>query len=61
MEKWNGAARGADGKTTPKKDRDKMHLAFPQPNVFRYQSKIRKAFNPNDLGDQYFETLDDEE
>jgi hypothetical protein len=36
-----------------------MHLASPQPEVFRYQSKIRRAFNPNDLGDQYYETLDD--
>ncbi len=60
MEKWNAAARGSDGRTTPKEERDKMHLAAPQPNAFRYQSKIKKAFNPNDLGDQYFETLDDE-
>ncbi|MEJ2641668.1 MAG: hypothetical protein P8010_19040, partial [Desulfosarcinaceae bacterium] len=59
MEKWNSAARGADGRTTPKEDRDKMHLAAPQPSVFRYQRKIKEAFNPNDLGDDYFETLDD--
>jgi glycolate oxidase len=59
MEKWNSAARGADGRTTPKAERDKMHLAAPQPSVFRYQRKIKEAFNPNDLGDDYFETLED--
>jgi glycolate oxidase len=59
MEKWNSVARGSDGKTTPKEERDKMHLAAPQPNVFRYQYKVREALNPNNLGDEYFETLED--
>jgi len=59
MEKWNSVARGPDGKTTPKEERDRMHRAAPQPSVFRYQHKVREAFNPNDLGDAYFETLDD--
>jgi len=59
MEKWNSVARGPDGKTTPKEERDKMHLANPQPNIFRYQHKVREALNPNNLGDEYFETLDD--
>jgi glycolate oxidase len=59
MEKWNSVARGPDGKTTPKEERDKMHLSAPQPNVFRYQHKVREALNPNDLGDAYFETLED--
>ncbi len=59
MEKWNAAARGANGRTTPKEDRDRMHLSAPQPSVYRYQHKIREAFNPNDLGDAYFETLED--
>ena len=59
MEKWNAAARGPDGKATPKEERDKMHLATPQPNVFRYQHKVREALNPNNLGDAYFETLED--
>ena len=59
MENMNGAARGEDGYTTPKPVRDQMHLESPQPEVFRYQSKIRAAFNPNDLGDQYYETLED--
>jgi len=61
MEKWNSVARGPDGRTTPKAVRDKMHLAAPQPNIFRYQYQVRKAFNPNNLGDEYFETLEDED
>jgi glycolate oxidase len=59
MEKWNSVARGPDGRTTPKEERDRIHLAAPQPSVFRYQHKIRQAFNPNDLGDAYYETLED--
>jgi len=59
MEKWNSVARGPDGKTTPKEERDKMHLGAPQPNVFRYQYRVREALNPNNLGDEYFETLED--
>jgi glycolate oxidase len=59
MEKWNDAARGPDGRATPKDRRDRMHRAAPQPSVFRYQHKIREAFNPNDLGDAYYETLED--
>jgi glycolate oxidase len=59
MEKWNSVARGPDGKATPKEARDKIHLGSPQPNVFRYQHKVREALNPNDLGDAYYETLED--
>ena len=59
MEKWNSVARGPDGKTTPKEERDRMHMANPQPNAFRYQYKVREALNPNHLGDEYFETLED--
>jgi hypothetical protein len=59
MEKWNSQARGPDGRTTPKEERDRIHLAAPQPSVFRYQHKVRQAFNPNDLGDAYYETLED--
>ncbi|NLF12812.1 MAG: FAD-binding oxidoreductase [Anaerolineaceae bacterium] len=58
MEKWNAQCRGADGRTTPKEERDRMHLSAPQPSVFRYQHKVREALNPNELGDEYFETLD---
>ncbi len=59
MEKWNSVARGPDGRTTPKEERDRIHRGAPQPSVFRYQYKVREAFNPNDLGDAYYETLDD--
>ena len=59
MEKWNAVARGPDGRTTPKEERDRIHQSSPQPSVFRYQHKVREAFNPNDLGDAYYETLDD--
>jgi hypothetical protein len=59
MENMNAAARGSDGYTQSKAARDAMHLSQPQPNVFRYQSKVRAAFNPNDLGDQYYETLEE--
>ncbi len=58
MEKWNAQSRGADGRTTPKEERDRIHLSAPQPSVFRYQHKVREALNPNELGDEYFETLD---
>jgi glycolate oxidase len=59
MEKWNAQNRGPDGRTTSKEERDRIHLDAPQPNLFRYQHKVREALNPNDLGDAYFETLDD--
>jgi glycolate oxidase len=59
MEKWNEAARGPDGRTTPKEVRDRMHLSAPQPSMFRYQHKVRRALNPNELGDEYYETLED--
>jgi glycolate oxidase len=60
MEAWNAVARGPDGRTTPKDERDRMHLASPQPEVFRYQARVRRALNPNDLGDAYYETLEDD-
>jgi len=59
MEKWNAQARGPDGVTPPKAVRDKIHLSHPQPSAFRFQHRIREIFNPNDLGDAYYETLDD--
>jgi glycolate oxidase len=59
MEKWNEHARGPDGRTTARAERDRIHLSAPQPSVFRYQHKIRQALNPNDLGDTYYETLED--
>jgi hypothetical protein len=59
MEKWNAHARGSDGRTTPRTERDRIHLSAPQPSAFRYQHKIREALNPNNLGDAYYETLED--
>jgi len=61
MEKMNEYARWSDGKTTPKDVRDKIFLGSAQPEAFRYQRKIREVFNPNDLGDAYYRTLDDPE
>jgi hypothetical protein len=60
MEAWNAACRGEDGYATPKDARDAMHLGSPQPEAWRYQAKVYAALNPNDLGDAYYETLEDE-
>jgi hypothetical protein len=57
MERGNAASRALDGKATPKEVRDKMLSASPQPAIFRYQRKIREAFDPNDLGDEYYQRL----
>jgi hypothetical protein len=61
MEKMNEYARWSDGKTTPKEVRDKIFLSSAQPQTFRYQRKIKETFNPNDLGDAYYRTLDEPE
>jgi glycolate oxidase len=60
IERLNSLSRGADGKETPKTMRDKALSANRQAVAFRYQQKIREAFNPNDLGDAYYLTLDDQ-
>ena len=59
MEKQNDSARWTDGKATPKDIRDKLLLASAQPHVFRYQRKIKETFDPNDLGDTYYRTLEE--
>jgi hypothetical protein len=59
MEKMNEYARWSDGRTTPKEVRDRIFLASAQPQVFRYQRRIKEIFNPNDLGDGYYRTLDE--
>ncbi len=59
MEAWNSAARGSDGRTTPRAERDAMHRATPQPAVWRWQGRVYRALNPNDLGDAYYETMED--
>ena len=59
MEAWNLVARGPNGYAQPKAEQDRMHLGAPQPDAFRYTAAIRRALNPNDLGDAYYETLED--
>jgi hypothetical protein len=61
MEKMNDSARWSDGRSTPKEIRDKMLSAGASAVAFRYQGKIREAFNPNELGDAYYRTLDEPE
>jgi hypothetical protein len=57
MERQNALCRGRDGKEVPREQRETANAASPQAHVFRYQQKIREAFNPNDLGDSYYVTL----
>jgi hypothetical protein len=59
IESTNVLSRGSDGKEFPKEKRDKALSANRQPATFRYAQKIREAFNPNDLGDAYYLTLED--
>jgi len=58
MEKMNDYARWTDGRTTPKEIRNKILSAGGQPEALRYQRKFYETFNPNDLGDSYYRTLD---
>ena len=57
MERTCVLCRGRDGKEVPREVRDRLYAASPHAHVFRYQRKIREAFNPNDLGDSYYVTL----
>ena len=59
MERTNAVSRGPDGKATQKEERERILSTAPQPAVFRYQRKIREAFDPNDLGDSYYLTLEE--
>jgi len=58
MERVNSIVRGADGKEVPKEEREKKLINSPQALTLRYQHKIREAFNPNDLGDAHYMTLE---
>ena len=58
MERTNAVSRGPDGRATLKEERERILSSAPQPAVFRYQRKIKEAFNPNDLGDSYYLTLE---
>ena len=35
-----------------------LRVSSPSANALRYQQKIREVFNPNDLGDAYYVTLE---
>lgn len=45
---------------TPAEKRAKF-LAAPQPDMYKYQTRIREVFNPNDLGDDQYAVLPDVE
>lgn len=60
LERLNALCRGADGKETAKEIRDKALASNRQSCVFRYQQKFREAFNPNELGDAYYMTLEEQ-
>jgi hypothetical protein len=55
----NALSRGADGKQVPQEVRNKSLGASPAANAFRYQSKIKKMLDPNDLGDGYYIWMDE--
>jgi glycolate oxidase len=59
MEKQNDSARWTDGYATPKAIRNALLKSSAQPSAFRYQKRIREIFDPNDLGDTYYRTLDE--
>jgi hypothetical protein len=58
MERANMLCRGADGKEFPKEKREDIFAQSPTAYVMRYQQKIKEAFNPNDLGDAHYMTLE---
>jgi glycolate oxidase len=58
MERTNAVCRGADGKAPPKEVREKMMGGHKQASTWRYQRKIQEAFDPNKLGDEYYQTID---
>ena len=58
MERGNALCRGADGKEFPKGKREQILSQSPQAHVLRYQNKIKEVFNPNDLGDAHYMTLE---
>ena len=58
MENMNDYARWTDGYSTPKEIRDRLLGSGAQPQAFCYQRKIKETFDPNDLGDGHYRTLD---
>jgi hypothetical protein len=61
MERTNALCRGSDGKAFPKEKREQIYSNSPLAHVLRYQQKIRETFNPNDLGDVHYLTLETKE
>lgn len=59
MERTNAVSRGADGRTTPREERQRILSSKKQSFIFHYQRKIKEALNPNDLGDAYYWSLDE--
>jgi glycolate oxidase len=58
MERGQAICRGSDGRATSKEERDRAFSASPQPTAFHYQWKVRQVFDPNNLGDEYYQTLE---
>ncbi len=46
--------RQSDGRATPQEARNKMFGATPFPIVYKYQKKVKDAFDPYDLGDVFY-------
>lgn len=57
MGRWNASARRQDGYNYTQEEHDEIFVNLPQPHVTAYQWKVRKAFNPNNLGGSYYRTL----
>ena len=41
-----------------KEEQEKILSLAPQRDAFNYQWKIKRALDPNDLGDRYYRTLE---
>jgi hypothetical protein len=60
MGRGNAMSRGSDGYHLPKEEHEKM-LSAGNPLPFNYQWKLKQVFNPNDLGDQYWLSVEPNE
>lgn len=61
MERSNALVRGSDGKEVPMEKREQAYSHAPISAAFRYQQKIKEVFNPNNLGDPHYLTLEAKE
>ena len=55
--RMNSPARGSDGKALNKEEYEKSFLNARNPEIFRYQNKIKKIIDPNNIGDSHYFTL----